>query len=70
MSWVLKNGLNLKHVAMADIRARGEKEFPAKSMSEPRQRAKNIWDVCWTRMSSGNTDWSWTRERTEWQVKK
>lgn len=55
---------------MADIRARGEKELPAKSMSEPRQGAKNIWGVYWTRTGSRNTDWSWTRERTDWQVKK
>lgn len=57
--------LNLKHEAMADIRAAVEKEFPGKSMGEPKQSAKNIWGVCWTKMSSGNINWSWTRERME-----
>lgn len=70
MSWVQENWAEFEQVAMADSRAGAEKEFPAKSVSEPRQSVKNKWGVCWTRRSSGNQDWSWAKERSEWQTKK
>lgn len=70
MRWDLENWAEFEQVAMADIGAGVEKEFPAKSMSEPRQSVKNIQDACWTRRTSENEDWSWSRERTEWQAKK
>ena len=55
---------------MADTGIGVEKEFPVKSMSEPRQSVKDVWGVCWIGRSSGNKDWSGNREKTEWQVKK
>lgn len=65
MSWVLENWAEFEQVARADSRSGAEKELPAESMSEPRQIVKNIWVMYWTRMLSGNKDWSWTKERTE-----
>lgn len=45
MIWVLESWADFEQVAMADRGAGVEKEFLAKSMSKPRQSARNVW-VC------------------------
>lgn len=42
MIWILESWADFEQVAMADMGAGVEKEFPAKSMIKPRQSAKNI----------------------------
>ena len=59
-----------EQMTMADTEAGVEKEFPGKSTSEPRQSIKDTPGVSWIRSSPENEDWSCSRERNEWQVKK
>lgn len=59
-----------EQMTMADTGAGIEEDFPIKSMSEARQSIKDIWGVCWRGRSSGNENWSCSRDRTEWQVRK
>ena len=59
-----------EQMTMADTEAGVEKEFLAKSTSEPRQSIKDAPAVCWIRRNPGSEDWSCSSERPEWQVKK